>query len=379
MLDEDIITETLEGTTRLFVPRSSLTDAAPPHNPAFYNPRAKLNRDISVIACAAFAQKFDGDALVLESHAGLGARGLRIANEVDKINHVILNDLNPTALELATRSAKLNSCEKIIETSENEACRFLLERAKQGRRGLIVDVDPFGSPSRYVDCAIRTCAHGGLLSITATDLQVLHGLFPDACFRRYGGVPIRRTPHSKEIALRLMLGCVRTIAARMDVTIIPVFCETDMHYYRIYMTILNKTDTMDNLGMIYHCQECARRGICNSQMKCECGVMPEFAGPLWTGSIFDAEFTKSMESAFKTQYVDAKCAQQLLRASAESSMPACYYTLDEIASHARISPPRLERALSSLESAGYTATPTSLDPTGFRTSATMPQIIATLG
>lgn len=364
----------LEGTTRLLVPHDSLVDEAPSHEPAFYNPRAKLNRDISVIACAAFTRKFDGDVLILESHAGLGARGIRLANEVDGISRVVLNDLNPQALELATRSAKLNSCENLVETSENEACRFLSERARQGQRGLVVDIDPFGSPSRYVDCAIRACAHGGLLSITATDLQVLHGLFPAACLRRYGGVPIRRTPHSKETALRLILGCVRSVAARMDATIVPVFCENDMHYYRVYATVLNKTDTANNMGMIRHCAECGRRGIADSQTQCECGTKLSLAGPLWIGSLFDAEFAKSMESECGSHSIDASCSKLTHRASDESDMPACYYTLDEIASRAHTSPPRLERALELLERAGHRASPTSLDPTGFRTDAAMPDI-----
>lgn len=378
MLAQNKIIETLEGATRLLVPSKSISEPVPPHEPAFYNPRARLNRDISVVTCAAFARKFDGDALVLESHAGLGARGIRLANEVNEINNVILNDLNPSALELATRSAKLNSCENIIQTSENEACRFLSERAKQGRRGLIVDVDPFGSPSKYIDCAIRACAHSGILSITATDLQVLHGLFPTACFRRYGGIPIRRTPHSKETALRLILGCVRSVTARMDATIVPVFCETDMHYYRVYVTVLNKTDTAENLGMIYHCAECGRRGITDSKVPCECGATLEVAGPLWTGQIFDSTFAKSAESECADHAVSPICAKLLQRASAESAMPACFYTLDEVASRSRTSPPRLDRILGLLEAVGYTASPTSLDPTGFRTSATMPEILDVL-
>ncbi len=378
MSENDGITETLEGSTRLLVPQDSLLMPAPPHDPAFYNPRARLNRDISVVACAAFARKFDGDALVLESHAGLGARGIRIANEVEQINHVILNDLNPGALDLATRSAKLNSCEDAVQTSRDEACRFLSKHAKQGLRGLLVDVDPFGSPSKYIDCAIRACAHGGILSMTATDLQVLNGVFSSACSRRYGGVPIRRTPHSDETALRLILGCMRTVAARMDATIAPLFCEADMHYYRVYATVLNKTDTAENLGIIYHCAECGRRGTSGSAVRCECGAAPGIAGPLWTGRIFDPEFAESAASECASHAVSPACAKLMRRAHAESAMPACYYTLDEVASRARASPPRLERMLGILEGAGYSASPTSLDTSGFRTSATMPEILAAL-
>ena len=52
----------------------------------------------------------------------MGARGLRVANEL-KIESVIINDLNPTALEMAKHSANLNNL-KNIEFSEKEACVF---------------------------------------------------------------------------------------------------------------------------------------------------------------------------------------------------------------------------------------------------------------
>ena len=48
--------------------------------------------------------------------------GLRIANEL-KAENVIINDLNPSALELAKYSGKLNNLEN-IEFSEDEICRF---------------------------------------------------------------------------------------------------------------------------------------------------------------------------------------------------------------------------------------------------------------
>ncbi|MGC2683796.1 MAG: hypothetical protein WA323_18210, partial [Candidatus Nitrosopolaris sp.] len=40
--------ETIEGKTRLLVPASSLLGKVPSKVPAFFNPSAKLNRDMSV-------------------------------------------------------------------------------------------------------------------------------------------------------------------------------------------------------------------------------------------------------------------------------------------------------------------------------------------
>ncbi len=95
-----------------------------------------------------------------------------------------------------------------------------------------MDIDPFGSPVKYFDCAIRATMHNGLLSVTATDLQVLHGLAKNACKRKYHGTPVK-TEYSNEIAIRLIHGCLDIVARRLDVQIVPQFVENDMHYYSI--------------------------------------------------------------------------------------------------------------------------------------------------
>ena len=71
-------------------------------------------------------------------------------------------------------------------------------------------------PAAFFDCGIRATMHGGILSTAATDLQVLNGLFQNACKRKYGGVPVR-TEYGNEIAIRLILGSLRTVAARLGV------------------------------------------------------------------------------------------------------------------------------------------------------------------
>ena len=46
--------QTTEGQTVLLVPPDSLTLKVPPKTPAFFNPAAKLNRDLSITAYRAF-------------------------------------------------------------------------------------------------------------------------------------------------------------------------------------------------------------------------------------------------------------------------------------------------------------------------------------
>jgi len=370
----DII-ETVEGTTRLLIPSGSISEKVPPKDPVFFNPKAKLNRDFSIIAYSAFLKNFEGPKIFLEGLSGMGARGLRVSKELDNIDQVVVNDLNPKALELTKKSAVLNNLQN-FQVSENEVCRFLSSFSKKGNRGTIVDIDPFGSPAKYIDCGIRATMHGGLLSTTATDLQVLHGLFPHACKRRYGGLPIK-TEYANEIAIRLILGCIRMVAARLDIEITPLFVESDFHYYRTYVRILNRPDQNENLGYILHCKSCENRKMISEQQNfCDlCNGNIELAGPLWIGRLFEKRFVESMINQISSHTVDKNCEKVISKCVLESDLPGTYFTLDEIASKMKISPLKLDSAIFKLREKGFLSSPTSLNPTGFRTNARIDEII----
>ena len=370
---DKIFEEIIEGKTKLRVPKKSITDKVPPKEPAFFNPRAKLNRDLSIIAYSVFLKNFQGPKIFLEGLSGLGARGLRVANEL-QVDKVVINDLNPTALKLAENSANLNNL-KNIEFSEREVCRFFSKFSKKGERGSIVDIDPFGSPAPFFDCGVRATMHGGILSTTATDLQVLNGLFQNACKRKYGGITIR-VEYGNEIAIRLILGCLRMITGRLGVKMMPLFVESDMHYYRTFVRILNRPDQDENIGYILHCNNCGNRKISLEQIfNCElCESKNDIAGPLWIGKIFEKEFVKEMIKEIPNFIVEKSCDKILEKCFAESEMNYLYYTLDEISSKLKSSPPKLEDIISRLNENGFEATKTSFSPTGFKTNANIEQI-----
>jgi len=371
---DETFQEIIEGKTKLLVPKKSITDKVPPMKPAFFNPKAKLNRDFSIIAYSAFLNKFQGPRIFLEGLSGLGARGLRVANELD-VEKVVINDLNPSALKIAEYSANLNEV-KNIEFSEKEVCRFFSNYSKKGERGSIVDIDPFGSPAAFFDCGIRATMHGGILSTAATDLQVLNGLFQSACKRKYGGVPVR-TEYGNEIAIRLVLGSLRAVAARLGVTVVPMFVESEMHYYRTYVKVLNRPDQKENLGYILHCKNCGNRKISLEQeQECElCNSKISIAGPLWIDKIFDKEFVQDMIIENSKLETDKNCEKILGKCLSESEMPGTYYTIDEVASIMKSSPPKLEKAISSLIENNFLSSVTVFNPTGFRTNANIKEII----
>jgi tRNA (guanine26-N2/guanine27-N2)-dimethyltransferase len=69
------------------------------------------------------------------------------------------------------------------------------------------------------------------------------------------------------------------------------------------------------------------------------------------------------------------CEKTLSKCLAESEMPGTYFTLDEIASKMKASPPKLENAILNLQKNNFQASVTAFSPTGFRTNANIDETI----
>src|SRR2546422_10531133 len=91
----------VEGRTTLFVPAASLTRSEPPTTPFFFNPAAGVNRDISV----AISEAVRG-VTFCDSLAGVGARGVRVANQLSRPKDVTMVDFNASPLGVTQGSAK---------------------------------------------------------------------------------------------------------------------------------------------------------------------------------------------------------------------------------------------------------------------------------
>ena len=94
----------VEGKATILVPKLSeykqkASDYAPSKAPVFYNPVMELNRDFAVIALQAFQKMIKRELYVSEPMTGCGLRGVRLAVEVEGIQKVVVNDLNPQGIK----------------------------------------------------------------------------------------------------------------------------------------------------------------------------------------------------------------------------------------------------------------------------------------
>jgi tRNA (guanine26-N2/guanine27-N2)-dimethyltransferase len=454
ILSEDF-TAIREGFTTLIVPSESVRSKVPPRAPAFFNPVAKLSRDISFLVYGSFIRMnhylFQKVPISFaDAFCGVGARSIRVANEIPSIDKVVLNDLNPVALTAAKRSAKINGVEDKCVFSQEDVHVFLNQSTSTNKkeRYVIADLDPFGSPSAFVDSFVRAVTDGGLLSVTATDTAVLFGKYPNVCFRKYYSKPINCT-YSNEIAVRIMISFLGLVAGRMDLAIEPIFAHSHRHYSRVYVRVhVNSNEAnqlADSLGHISHCFNCGDRrvhhGLLQSSLSCNIcdnnateskSRKMGISGPIWIKPIFnkylisdilavedyddddddasaklnngisnpqysskhyedhnkdllmeDHRIEKTMISTLvlpdnslhipRQQYY-RQILQWLQIANAELDDQPLYYTLDEVGSAMKSSPPAMNTVFQRLNQGGFKACRTSFRPTGFKTNATMEDI-----
>jgi len=362
-----------EGMTELMVP----DQIEPSKYPSFFNPRGRLVRDISIVCYRTWASSMKGDGVHTEeltfadSLSGTGARGIRVANEVREIDRVFLNDVSSLSIDLAKRSAKENGVEQRCVFSQEEACSFLSSRnPNQGERFDFVDVDPFGTPSPFVECALRAIKDGGLLSISATDTAVLCGVYPKVAQRKYLGLPLR-TDYAHEIGMRLIFGLLSMSAMRLESSISPLFCHHDMHYFRAYCTVqIGNSYSRQNeseIGFVLHCFKCGSRKVVSranffrdigESLNCsECEADVKLAGPLWVGKIQSQDFVANC----------AKISDSALFEE-ESDIPL-YYDLTEVSDIMGARTPRIMDVISELNSIGHSAGRTRLNRNAVRTDS----------
>ena len=374
----DFVT-TVEGKTMLVVPQSSLTAKVLSKMPAFFNPAAKLNRDLSILAYSSFAPS-SGKKTFADSFTGIGARALRVAVEVPEIEHVYGNDINSIAIEAAKEAAKLNSVTDRCHFSIDEVCKFLLKGDERGARFSMVDLDPFGTPAKHIDCVLRAVLDGGLVSITATDTAVLHGVYPEVCLRRYYGRPLNNS-YGNETAIRLLLSLIALTSSRLELAIQPIFVHATLHYLRIYAKVSVSSSQANNvynsIGYIMHCFQCGHRFNVKEyeKGKCElCNSGLAIGGQLWTGPLHDKEFVKKMLE----QGPDRQCKKVLEAAAEEASEIPYYFRADEISAKLKTNTQPVQRIIEKLRAAGFVGSKASLNTSAFKTDARIDSILNVL-
>jgi tRNA (guanine26-N2/guanine27-N2)-dimethyltransferase len=382
----DFPSETIrEGKVKVVVPKLKAfkkqpCDYAPSKAPVFYNPVMELNRDITILAFQAYQRLVNREISICDPLTGSGIRGIRFAAEIQGVKKVVVSDINERSFKLAKHNVQLNGLQELVAVKHKDANCLLSCHGAPRKRFNVVDIDPFGSPVPYLDSAVRALCNKGFLAATATDLAPLCGVHAKSCVRKYGGKPLR-TEYCHELAVRLLAGCVATVAAKQDIGVRVVFSHSLDHYIRVYAQIsygAKKADaSIKSLGYVIHCFNCFHRETANTLSarffeKCpECGSKMDWAGPLWIGKIFDPQFCEALaqenrRTAFRNS---AKISKLAALTKDEAEAPTTYFVIDKISNKLSSPVPSVVAMLKILCANGFKAVPTHFNSRGVRTNA----------
>lgn len=343
--------------------------------PVFYNPAMAMNRDVSVAALQAYVDKYapHRPVNIVEPLTATGVRSVRYALEVRGLDRIVAGDIDPRAVELARVNAEANGVEVDVRLGDARCILYSLRDTPV----LTVDIDPFGSPAPFIQAALTALGRGGLLAVTATDLAVLEGSKAQAARRKYLA-GLRRIPHSKEVAVRALLGYIARVAAGLDKAVSPILSYYHGHYVRLYMIVdrgARRADRMldEMIGSLYYCPEDG-----TARLESPGCLRPVEVGPLWTGPLWEPGFVEAVlgEIEARTYLQWRGEALKLLRLIlAESRIGGVHQRIDAIASSLRVSMPKRASVIGELARMGYSAVETHFTPVGVRSDAD-PGIVA---
>ncbi len=368
----------VEGTTKVLVPVPPPDATFPPSAAAvFYNPEMEMNRDINVAVTAALVEKLHSRKGILreeiryvDAFSASGIRGLRIAGEVGI--HTTMNDWNLDAFELIKENIRINGLEeKTLATRKN--ANVLLHEKKFH----IVDVDPFGTPSPFLDAASASVQ--SMLSVTATDTAPLCGAHLNSGIRKYAAVPLNTEYHS-EMGLRILLGACARELAKHEKGMSPLLSHVTRHYVRTYLEIIpgakQADQTLKFMGFSIHCPTCGfRESVYGLAVHIDkgcpvCGTRTQIAGPMWLGPFREPDFCNETISELEVRPLNTKDkAKKLITFCRDELDIPMFYDQHVICKELGVSATGIETLIEAIKAYGFEASRTHFSGTSFRTDA----------
>ncbi|RNF22554.1 putative N(2), N(2)-dimethylguanosine tRNA methyltransferase [Trypanosoma conorhini] len=123
----------------------------------------------------------------------------------------------------------------------------------------VVDLDPYGSASPFLDAAMRCIKEGGLLLVTSTDSAILCGNYPDTCHAKYNTVPSKNAA-CHEMAVRILLAAMERVANKHRKYIVPLLSLHIDFYVRCFVRVYTQAAEVKlapcKLGYLLQCSHC---------------------------------------------------------------------------------------------------------------------------
>jgi len=319
-----------EGKAKIKVPKSKKISK---ELPVFYNSIMEFNRTVSILILKAIENKKMTIGLPL---GGSGVRAVRLLKELpkSKIKKLWINDKDKESVKIIKENLKKNKVKSRVDVFNKDANMFILKS-----KGFdYIDIDPFGSPNRFLASAISRLGRNGILAVTATDIACLAGTYPKACRRKYWAVP-QKNETMHENGLRILIRKVQLIGAEHDKALTPIYSYFKDHYYRIFFRCEKGKQKVDKI--------IKKHGMFNN------------AGPLWIGQLWNKKIAAELAKLGKDEFLNV--------IAEESKIPMVgFYNIPKIAKKEKISMKKQDEIINNIRKKGYKAEVSHFIPNSIR-------------
>ncbi|KAI8915819.1 N2,N2-dimethylguanosine tRNA methyltransferase [Gorgonomyces haynaldii] len=334
---------------------------------------------------------------ILEALAATGLRSMRYAKEIKNVHKILANDLLPEAVQSIQRNAVLNKVDNTVQGVQGDAVHTIYKAIIDKQKYDVIDLDPYGSAAPFLDASIQAVSDGGLLCVTCTDMAVLAGSQPEACWAKYGGINLPNSSFTHEMALRILLHSIQTIASRYKRVIEPLASFSIDYYIRVFVRVKDSASAVkeaaSKTGVIYNCNGCKSfhiqpmgkyevnpKGYKGGPARgppvgpnCEhCGFTFQVAGPLYIAPIHHQEFLSRMleyvavnHDQFGTFH---RMAGMLCIAKEELPVPL-YYVLSSLSNTLHCTSPSYLQMIAAITKQGFAASQSHACPQALKTTA----------
>lgn len=369
----------------------------PSENEVFYNPVQEFNRDLTIAIINEFGKLYlqelkekrnkkpkkestKGDGLcaikeksgitVFEGLSATGLRSVRFAKEIQNLEKVVANDFDPVAVELIKRNIEHNQVGYIVEATQGDANFVMFKAMNEQMPFDVIDIDPYGSATPFIDLGVRSIADGGLLCVTCTDMAVLAGGQTETCYAKYGGTYPPNASFVHEMGLRMLLNLIQSSAAKYDRIIEPLASLSIDFYVRVFVRIrvsaIGRKQTAGKSSVIYYCHSCrsfqtqvmgkitlvgngAKYGTMplapSSNLCTECTAKLHIAGPFYSGTLHNKNFLIILIDHIKNnpeKYGTQERMIGMLAVASEELESLLYYHIPSLCHRARCETPPLK-------------------------------------
>jgi len=376
-----------EGRARILYPADEDGDV-----PAFYNPAQVFNRDLSCAVLEEFGAVVEQERkeknwehepmTVIEALSASGLRACRYALECEGVKQVIANDLSVLAVDEIRKNAKFNQVDHLITPNKDDAIDLMARHRTKETNVDVIDLDPYGSACPFLDTAVQAVKHGGLLMVTCTDMGILAGNHPEACWAKYGCFPIK-AHFCHEQAIRIVLHAIERAANRYGRYIEPLISLHLDFFIRVFVRVHHGKihvkrsctkigyvckDTFTHSFVTYPCGRLEETK--NGGIKFHPGTPPKLAdvphakklnqaGPLWLAPMHNHDFIKRVQKRIRARdeadWVTKRRLDGLLGACLEElpDVPFYYHFMKDFGIVLKSSLGKMVTIRSAIINAGY--------------------------